>query len=143
MLITRAGHALHTLGETQSSTMLCKTIRLLLPLLGGASPQFGDFPNFDSEHVEGKGLRQFSNFVDLPSQRLQEAAGGGEEGGRCAVMLKGANQGQCITYQAVSEMFHRAASNLPFMPLKLPVDLDSNEEVELLSSWYDVSDLGW
>ena len=74
-----------------------------------------------------EGRRQFSNFVDLPSQRLQEDGRTGGESQDCAMRLQG---GRCVTYQEVSETFHEAAASLPFMPLKFPAEGDfSNEEV--------------
>lgn len=75
-------------------------------------PQFGD-----------RG-RQFSNFVDLPSQRLKVGPSKTDIQG-CALKLA---DGTCVKYEDVNAAFHAAAKNLPFMPLKFPAEGDFNNE---------------
>ena len=64
------------------------------------------------------GELEFSNFVDLPSQRLrQPAAVPGPENlsPGCALAL---NNGGCISYQDVNIAFGQAAESLPFARLR-------------------------
>ena len=104
----------------------------LLPALISLSltrAQFSPFTGFPSSFTN-PGQAEFSNFVDLPSQRQRQPAGlrGPENlSPGCALLLP---SGQCISYQDVNTAFGQAAESLPFQPLKFPnIGNFSNEEL--------------
>ena len=97
--------------------------------------QFSQFTSFPGPvqfpgSSSNPGQLEFSNFVDLPSQRLRQPAGSLQPANLapdCALPL---TSGQCISYQDVNEAFVQAAESLPFQPLKFPnIGNFSNEEL--------------
>ena len=108
------------------------TIPALL-FLSVSRAQFSPFPGFPGPvqlPFTNPGQAEFSNFVDLPSQRQRQPAGlrGPENlSPGCALLLP---SGQCISYQDVNTAFAQAAESLPFQPLKFPnIGNFSNEEL--------------
>ena len=109
---------------------------LLLPLSLAQFSPFTSFPGpvqFSSSYTTrfaNPGQLEFSNFVDLPSQRLRQPVGQpgpGSVSPDCALPL---NTGGCITYTDVNTAFGQAAESLPFQPLKFPnIGNFSNEEI--------------
>ena len=108
---------------------------LLPPLFSLSLAQFSPFPprEFSSftTSFANPGQLEFSNFVDLPSQRLRQPAGPAGPDNLlppdCALPL---NTGGCISYQDVNLAFAQAAESLPFQPLKYPnFGNFSNEEI--------------
>jgi len=84
---------------------------LLLPL-ASADPQSFSFGSFGSSLGGGAG-RDFSNFVDLPNQRLQASqpqAGPGTENPECALLIPGYEF--CVTYSSIDAAFHNARQTL-------------------------------
>jgi hypothetical protein len=90
-------------------------------------PGSTQFPSTD-QRFTNPGQLEFSNFVDLPSQRLRQPARLTPElPPGCALLL---NTGACISYQDVNAAFTQAVQSLPFQPLKFPNIGDfSNEEL--------------
>ena len=112
---------------------------LLLLLLSPLSlAQFSPFTSFPgpvqyssyTTSFANPGQLEFSNFVDLPSQRLRQPAsqsGPDSLPPDCALPL---TTGGCILYQDVNAAFAQAAESLPFQPLKFPnIGNFSNEEI--------------
>ena len=99
-----------------------------------SSQSFGD--NSGRGFSPNPGQLEFSNFVDLPSQRLRQPAilssGPQNLSPDCALGLP---SGGCITYQDVNLAFGQAAESLPFQPLKYPATGNfSNSEIGSLGT---------
>ena len=98
-----------------------------------SSQSFGD--NSGRSFSPNPGQLEFSNFVDLPSQRLRQPAilsGPENISPDCALALP---SGGCITYQDVNLAFGQAAESLPFQPLKFPaIGNFSNAEIGSLGT---------
>ena len=82
------------------------------------------------------GQLEFSNFVDLPSQRLRQPASAPRPEQNlapdCALAL---TSGGCITYQDVNLAFGQAADSLPYLRLKFPAFGNfSNAEIGALAT---------
>ena len=81
------------------------------------------------------GQLEFSNFVDLPSQRLRQPAGLGGQQSLSPDCALGLPSGGCITHQDVNLAFGQAAESLPFQPLKYPATGNfSNAEIGSLGT---------
>ena len=81
-------------------------------------PQTPAFPQTPQRSFTNPGELEFSNFVDLPSQRLREPAvirGPENLSPSCALALP---SGGCISYQDVNIAFGQAAESLPFARLR-------------------------
>jgi len=118
----------------------CKIVLLTVVALVEASPQFqsnpqfgGNFQNFEiggnSGRLQGfsnfaeniQTGRPFSNFVDLPSQRLQEKVPQkkklvGPAAADCALEVP--EIGRCVTYTAINNAFIAARDRITDEPLK-------------------------
>ena len=128
--------ALQTEWRKSDQTMTRYLLSTLLLSLSQA--QFSPFNSFPgpvqfssfSSSFANPGQLEFSNFVDLPSQRLRQPAnqpGSDSLPPDCALPL---NTGGCISYQDVNAAFAQAAESLPFQPLKFPnIGNFSNEEI--------------
>ena len=95
----------------------------------GGNPRQGEQPF--SNFISNPGQRDFSNFVDLPSQKLRQQQTAGRNPANlspdCALALP---SGGCISYEDVNAAFSLAARNLDYLPLKFPAEGNfSNEEV--------------
>ena len=93
------------------------------PLVNQGERDFSNFVDFPSEvrrpSVSNPGQRDFSNFVDLPSQTLRQQQSNGRNPANlspgCALALP---SGGCISYEDVNAAFVLAARNLDYLPLK-------------------------
>ena len=102
---------------------------------GGFSSQ-QSFPSSNGQRsFTNPGQLEFSNFVDLPSQRQREPASfNGPENlsPDCALAL---TSGGCISYQDINIAFGQAAESLPFQPLVYrPRENLTNEEIGSLGT---------
>ena len=98
-----------------------------------SSQSFGD--NSGRGFNPNPGQLEFSNFVDLPSQRLRQPAVLSSQGGLSPDCALGLPSGGCITYQDVNLAFGQAAESLPFQPLKYPATGNfSNSEIGSLGT---------